>query len=234
MPRRNPSAPLQPLLPHWSSPRTPTSRLTTTSLNPRRRKISNNGFSFITIHWASFSTGLSSVLAVLVFLRLVAGCCYFRDKRQQQSRARHTEGLRHIVAGANRHSSSPPLMQSGAYPGPASASDVIHADPFVFEPVRGAVYQPAMHHSAASASCGLPGCFSKYLNVPAIQHVPVTPSAPPLAVTHELVSTHPKSLSTSIHSLGCQTSLFVRLRHSGTTIWLDLLPATPDLALSHS
>ena len=42
---------------------------------------SNNGFSFVSIlHWASFSTGLYSVLAVLVALALVTGCCYFRGR----------------------------------------------------------------------------------------------------------------------------------------------------------
>ena len=44
---------------------------------------SNNGFSFIVIHWASFSTGLSSVLAVVVLFILISGCCYFRGWRQR-------------------------------------------------------------------------------------------------------------------------------------------------------
>ena len=38
---------------------------------------SNNGFSFVNIHWASFSTGLSSVLAVVLAGLFIAGCCYF-------------------------------------------------------------------------------------------------------------------------------------------------------------
>ena len=103
---------------------------------------SNNGFSFIKIHWASF-------LAVLVFIALVARCCYFRGRRQLC--ARHTEVLCHIVAGANRHSSSSPRMQSGAYPGHAPASDIATSDPFIFEPTRGAVSQPIVRYSAASA-----------------------------------------------------------------------------------
>ena len=45
---------------------------------------SNNSISFINLHWASFSTGLSSVLAVVVLLFLIARCCYFRGKRQRQ------------------------------------------------------------------------------------------------------------------------------------------------------
>ena len=32
---------------------------------------SNNGFSLVNLHWASFSTGLSSVLAVVFLLRLL-------------------------------------------------------------------------------------------------------------------------------------------------------------------
>ena len=54
---------------------------------------SNNGFSFVNIHWASFSTGLSSVLAVVLAGLFIAGCCYFRGRRQRQSRARHTQLL---------------------------------------------------------------------------------------------------------------------------------------------
>ena len=63
---------------------------------------SNNGFSFVNIYWASFSTGLSSVLAVLVAGLLIAGCCYFRGHQQRQSRARHTE-LLHTIAFSTRH-----------------------------------------------------------------------------------------------------------------------------------
>ena len=44
---------------------------------------SNHGFSFINLHWASFSTGLSSVLTVVVCIILIAGCCYFRGRRQR-------------------------------------------------------------------------------------------------------------------------------------------------------
>ena len=36
---------------------------------------SNNGFLFVNIHWASFSTGLSSVLAVVLAGLFIAGCC---------------------------------------------------------------------------------------------------------------------------------------------------------------
>ena len=42
---------------------------------------SNHGFSFINLHWASFCTGLSSVLAVLISLLLIAGCCYLHVRR---------------------------------------------------------------------------------------------------------------------------------------------------------
>ena len=37
---------------------------------------SNNGFSLVNIHWASFSTGLSSVLVVILAGLFIAGCCY--------------------------------------------------------------------------------------------------------------------------------------------------------------
>ena len=49
---------------------------------------SNNGFSFINLHWASFSTGLSSVLAVVLVGLAIASCCYFRGRRQRQARSR--------------------------------------------------------------------------------------------------------------------------------------------------
>ena len=66
---------------------------------------SNNGFSFINLHWASFSTGLSSVLAVVLAGLLIAGCCYFRGRRQRQARTRHTE-LLHALSSSTRHVSS--------------------------------------------------------------------------------------------------------------------------------
>ena len=37
-----------------------------------------NGISFINLHWASISTGISSILAVAVLCLVIAGCCYFR------------------------------------------------------------------------------------------------------------------------------------------------------------
>ena len=52
-----------------------------------------HGVSFINIHWASISMGISSVLVVVVLIIIVAGCCYFRGRRQRQFRARHTELL---------------------------------------------------------------------------------------------------------------------------------------------
>ena len=67
---------------------------------------SNHGFLFINLHWASFSTGLSSVLAVIISVAFIAGCCYVRGRRQRQSRARHTEVLRTIVHGATKAISS--------------------------------------------------------------------------------------------------------------------------------
>ena len=65
---------------------------------------SNLAFSFINIHWASFSTGLSTVHGVLISLLLIAGCCYFCGRRQCQSCAHQTELLRIIVAGPPRPS----------------------------------------------------------------------------------------------------------------------------------
>ena len=92
--------PPQPLLLPSSFTTRPTCRFPTTSAtNPRR---SNNGFSLINLHWTSFSMGLSSVLAVIISLALIAGCCYNQGRRQRQSRARHTELLRTIVQQCSR------------------------------------------------------------------------------------------------------------------------------------
>ena len=130
-----------------------------------------HGVSFINMHWASISTGISSILAVVVLIFIVAGCCYFRGRRQRQSQARHTELLRNIASGSGHHTSTPVKVQSGAYPGPSS-NEVIRADPFVFDaPTRASVFDspiggpaaiPAIQFSAATASCGLPGCSTKY------------------------------------------------------------------------
>ena len=92
---------------------------------------------------------------------------------------------------------------------PAPAGDIALSDPFIFEPTSGAVSQPVVRYSAASASCGFPGCATTYSKVPAIQHIPVTPLALPLTVTHEVLSSHqkavefhPEARSMGIHSLG--------------------------------
>ena len=116
-----------------------------------------------------------------------------------------SEVLRHIFAGSNRHSSSPPRVQTEVYPGTSSSGDVFRADPFIFEPVQGTISAPSVHYSAFAASCGLPGCSTKYSNAPALQHFPL---APPLAILHKLHSSHPEAIefhqegrSTGIHSL---------------------------------
>ena len=147
---------------------------------------------------------------VLVFIALVAGCCYFRRRRQHQSRASHTKVLCHIVAGTNRHSSTMPRTQSGAYPGPAATSVVAPSDPIFIEPAHGAISYPTVRYSVAFASCGLSGCPTTYNKVPVIQHVPVVPLAPPLALTHEVVAFHTKTVKyhlevrpTCIYSLSC-------------------------------
>ena len=110
---------------------------------------SNNGFSLVNIHWASFSTGLSSVLVVVLAGLFIAGCCYFRGRRQRQSRARHTEIL-HALASKAHHTSTPPSDRSVKYPGSSAATSPASVDSGF----------PVVRYTAASssASCGLPGC----------------------------------------------------------------------------
>ena len=135
---------------------------------------SNHGFSFINLHWASFSTRLSSVLAVLISLLHIAGCCYLHGSRQGQSRARHTELLRTIDTGATKAISTPAHNQPGAYPGPALP--VLHLpalpspadDRVLFEPSlvpsRGSAVHPVvrytpglpLHRPAVSRAVPLP------------------------------------------------------------------------------
>ena len=100
----------------------PTTFLTSQITSAWTRAITDSASSHI--HWASFSTGLSLVLAVLVALALATDCCYFRGRLQQQSRARHTEVLCSIVAGANHTVSSHQRTQSGAYLGSSSPGPV--------------------------------------------------------------------------------------------------------------
>ena len=143
----------------------------------------NHGFSFINLHWASFSMGLSSILAIILSIALIAGCCYVRGSRQRQSRARHTELLRTIVHGATKAISSPSLQQSGAYPGPSPfvqpttiqrvpALPAPSDDRVIFEPslvpARGSTSYPVVGYtpSVSSASCGLPGCSTTYRRRP--------------------------------------------------------------------
>ena len=125
---------------------------------------SNHGFSFINLHWASFSTGLFSVLAVIISLVLIAGCCYVQGRRQRQSRARHTELLRTIVNSATKAVSTATHQQSGAYPGPAPSLQPAAVqrlpslpspadDRIVFEPpvvpARGSTAYPVVRYTPA-------------------------------------------------------------------------------------
>ena len=146
---------------------------------------SNHGFSFINLHWASFSTGLSSVLTVIISLGLIAGCSYVGGRRQRQSRARHTELLRTIIHGATKAVSTTPQQQSGAYPEPPPSLQPaavqrlpsllsIADDRIVFEPpvipARGSTAYPVVRYApASSVSCGLPGCSTTYGRLPARQ-----------------------------------------------------------------
>ena len=184
---------------------------------------SNHGFSFINLHWASFSTGLSSVLAVVVCIILIAGCCYIRGRRQRQSRARHAEVLRTIVHGATKAVSTASHQQSGAYPGPSPAvqsapvqrlpAHAASTDRIVFEPsvvpAGGTSFPVVRYTPRASSSCGLPGCSTTYdrraitrevkplmLTLDGGHQVDIVPSAPP---SLECIS---GSRSTGIHSLG--------------------------------
>ena len=82
---------------------------------------SNNGISLVNLHWASFSTGLSSVLAVVLVCLSIAACCYFKGRRQRQSRSRHTQ-LLHALSSTAQHVITPIRSQSGVYPRPQQQS----------------------------------------------------------------------------------------------------------------
>ena len=114
---------------------------------------SNNGFSLVNLHWASFRTDLSSVLAVVLAGLLIAGCCYFRGCWQHQMCAHHTE-LLHALSSSTHYVSSTVRPQSGAYPRPTSCS-TNSVD------TAGSPAYPIGRYSAppaSTSSCGLPGC----------------------------------------------------------------------------
>ena len=164
-----------------------------------------NGISFINLHWASISTGISSVLAVVVLCLFIAGCCYFRGRRQRQSWARHAELLKSLAHG-RRHSSTPPRPRLPRYfLFPSHQADPLVFDnqalPSIFDsPIGGSSGHPAIQFSPTSASCGLPGCSTKYQH----QHQ-ASPSAPQLSVAYH--TRQPRAIdfldgrSTGIHSL---------------------------------
>ena len=164
---------------------------------------SNHGISFINLHWASFSTGLSSVLVVVLVGLAIASCCYFRGRRQRQARSRHSQ-LLHALSSTTSHVSTPVKRQSGVYPASLSTGSTVDAAP---------VHSPDVRYSGPSSgdapvarlalppspSCGLPGCATTYERpssvvrdpsgnsgylpvgydaLQAIAHVPVRPSAP--------------------------------------------------------
>ena len=114
---------------------------------------SNNGISLVNLHWASFSTGLSSVLAVVLVCLSIAACCYFKGRRQRQSRSRHTQ-LLHALSSTAQHVSTPVRSQSGVYPRPQQQSH-LSID-------SGVNYPVARISPPVSASCGLPGCSTAY------------------------------------------------------------------------
>ena len=145
---------------------------------------SNNGFSLINLHWASFSTGLPSVLASLQCSSLSFGCSYLSGRRQRQSHARHTELLQTIVHGANKAVSTTAHTQSGAYPGPASPILRLPAlpapadDRVLFErsliPARGAAVHPVVRFTpgtASASSCSFPGCATSYVCRPTAKSI---------------------------------------------------------------
>ena len=139
---------------------------------------SNNGFSLVNLHWGSFSTGLSSVLAVVLVGLAIATCCYFKGRRQRQTRSRHTE-LLHALSSTASHASSPVHPQSGAYPGspprPSSSAD------------SGPINYPIARLAASpSASCGLPGCATTYER-PSSVVLDATGAARFLPVGHEAI-----------------------------------------------
>ena len=164
---------------------------------------SNNGISFINLHWASFSTGLSSVLAVVLVGLAIASCCYFRGRRQRQARSRHSQ-LLHALSSTSTHISTPAKQQSGVYPGSLSPGSSVDAASVNYPVVRYSGLSSgdvpvARLALPPSASCGLPGCTTSYERQPsvvrdpsatsgylpigydalqAIAHIPVRPSAP--------------------------------------------------------
>ena len=133
---------------------------------------SNHGISFINLHWASFSTGLSSVLIVVLVGLAIASCCYFRGRRQRQARSRHSQ-LLHALSSTASHVSTPAKQQSGVYPASLSAGSSVNTAP---------VHSPVVRYSGLSsgdspiarvalpspASCGLPGCATTYERQPSV------------------------------------------------------------------
>ena len=93
-----------------------------TEVNDSSSKISldqsNNGFSLVNLHWSSFSTGLSSVLAVVLVGFIIASCCYLKGRRQRQTRSRHTE-LMHALSCLLYTSPSPRDRQKSRMPSSA-------------------------------------------------------------------------------------------------------------------
>ena len=116
---------------------------------------SNNGFSLVNLHWASFSTGLSSVLAVVVVCVSIAACCYCKGRRQRQSRSRHSQ-LLHALSSTAQHVSTPARPQSGAYPMPPASSQLSIESTSKFPVAR------IPSSASSAASCGLPGCSTSY------------------------------------------------------------------------
>ena len=132
---------------------------------------SNNGFSLVNLHWASFSTGLSSVLAVVLVGLIIRSLCMLSHRQPATSVPQFTSNLVPI-RGPPLALPHPSTLGQSTTPSPVFQ---LHPPPLVVSrvvpPHMNALLQSSSTPPAQPASCPSPMTLFK-----AISHVDTRPS----------------------------------------------------------
>ena len=172
---------------------------------------SNNGFSLVNLHWASFSTGHSSVIVVVLADSLspdvvISGvACNANPGAVTQSCFMPCLPLQAKSALLSAHSPAPTQVLLPMPPRPPEAT--------------GPTSYPVAHYLAPtpSASCGLPGCATTYERQPTISFDHTGPS-------HYLPLSHEAFQAISYIDRAPAPSVFIIDRQPSAPVSIDRRP----------
>ena len=150
----------------------------------------STGAAWLQFNWASFGSGISSILVILALLVLLF-VCYKKNKRAtRKARRAEMHELFTLASRGRRHSNSAPSPSttSSGYPGPRSASANAGGFPATLPHICGAGMQQFYPGSASFSSGSGPSPFSPapptiqfpglhFSGLPGINYNPPTPQA---------------------------------------------------------